>query len=111
MHSEQPKLHRDLAVLSAVGLRCDYILVSYGNILFISEEFSLKIINLSLIDDDHYQCQVMATEDSSSLVSQFAYINVLGKLLGIKRRAWPSRQGVGRSPRKSRVPLPLAAHV
>lgn len=41
------------------------------------EEFSLKIVQLSLSDDDYYQCQVMATEDSQSLVSNFAYVNVL----------------------------------
>ena len=50
-------------------------------LLRVSEEFSLKIVQLNLEDDDRYQCQVMATANSSSLVSQFAYVNVLGKFL------------------------------
>ena len=49
------------------------------SLLCVSEEFSLKIVQLNLEDDDRYQCQVMATANSSSLVSQFAYVNVLGK--------------------------------
>ena len=51
------------------------------SLLPFSEEFSLKIVQLNLEDDDRYQCQVMATANSSSLVSQFAYVNVLGKFL------------------------------
>ena len=37
-------------------------------------------MQLSLSDDDYYQCQVMATEESPSIVSLVAYVNVLGKL-------------------------------
>ena len=52
----------------------------YALLFLFPEEFSLKIVQLSLEDDDRYQCQVMATANSSSLVSQFAYVDVLGKI-------------------------------
>ena len=43
------------------------------------EEFSLKIVNLQLEDDEKYQCQVMWTEEYQGMVSQYAWINVLSK--------------------------------
>ena len=48
---------------------------------YFTEEFSLKIVDLQLEDDNRYQCQVMWTEEHQGIVSQYAWINVLSKCI------------------------------